>query len=80
MEDWKIPPCISNWKNSRGYTIPIHMRISADGRSLQHNSVNESFADVIDSLYVAERQAKIENEERAKVQKSIQYKDYLKKE
>lgn len=35
------------------------MRISADGRSLQHNSVNESFADVIDSLYVAERQAKI---------------------
>ena len=58
MEDWKIPPCISNWKNSRGYTIPIHMRISADGRSLMHNTVNESFADIIDSLYVAERQAK----------------------
>ena len=29
------------------------MRIAADGRSLQHNTVNESFADVIDSLYVA---------------------------
>lgn len=59
MADWKVPPCISNWKNSRGYTIPIHMRLAADGRSLQHNSINESFADIIDSLYVAERQSKI---------------------
>jgi len=33
------------------------MRIAADGRMLQHHSVNESFADIIDSLYVAERQA-----------------------
>lgn len=40
MADWKVPPCISNWKNSRGYTIPIHMRLAADGRSLQHNSIN----------------------------------------
>ena len=24
--DWKIPPCISNWKNSKGYTIPLEMR------------------------------------------------------
>lgn len=53
MADWKVPPCISNWKNSRGYTIPIHMRLAADGRSLQHNSINESFADIIDSLYIA---------------------------
>ena len=53
MADWKIPPSISNWKNTRGYTIPIHMRLAADGRSLQHNSINESFADIIDSLYIA---------------------------
>ena len=80
MADWKVPPCISNWKNSRGYTIPIHMRLAADGRSLQHNTINESFADIIDSLYVAERQAKVELEERAKIQKSVDYQQYLKKE
>jgi SNW domain-containing protein 1 len=56
------------------------MRISADGRMLQHNTINESFADIIDSLYVAERQAKTELEERAKVQRSVEYKEYLKKE
>lgn len=34
MQDWKVPPCISNWKNANGYTIPLHMRLQADGRSL----------------------------------------------
>lgn len=80
MEDWKVPPCISNWRNSRGFTIPIHMRLAVDGRSLQHHTINESFADIIDSLYIAERQAKLELEERAKIQKSVDYKQYLKKE
>ena len=35
QQDWKIPPCISNWKNAKGYTIPLEMRLSADGRTLQ---------------------------------------------
>lgn len=34
QQDWKIPPCISNWKNPYGYTIPLDMRLSADGRNL----------------------------------------------
>jgi hypothetical protein len=29
---WKIPPCVSNWKNSKGYTIPLDKRLAADGR------------------------------------------------
>lgn len=33
--DWKIPPCISNWKNAKGYTIPLDKRLAADGRGLQ---------------------------------------------
>lgn len=56
------------------------MRLAADGRSLQNNTINEKFADIIDSLYVAERQSKIELEERAKIQRSVDYKQYLKKE
>jgi len=35
QQDWKIPPAISNWKNQKGYTIPLEMRLSADGRTLQ---------------------------------------------
>ena len=39
QQDWKIPPCISNWKNAKGYTIPLDMRISADGRTLQNVNI-----------------------------------------
>jgi SNW domain-containing protein 1 len=39
MQDWKIPPCISNWKNAKGYTIPLSMRLSADGRYLKDVSL-----------------------------------------
>ena len=35
QQEWKIPPCISNWKNARGYTIPLDKRLAADGRGLQ---------------------------------------------
>ncbi len=36
MLDWKIPPCISNWKNAKGYTIPLEMRLKAQGQKLEH--------------------------------------------
>jgi len=32
--NWKIPPAISNWKNVHGWTIPLEMRVAADGRTL----------------------------------------------
>lgn len=35
QQDWKIPPCVSNWKNQKGYTIPLDKRVAADGRNLQ---------------------------------------------
>lgn len=33
---WNIPPCVSNWKNAKGFTIPLEMRLSADGRNLKN--------------------------------------------
>ena len=35
QKEWMIPPCISNWKNNKGYTIPLDKRLAADGRGLQ---------------------------------------------
>lgn len=80
QQDWKIPPCISNWKNAKGYTIPLEMRLSADGRTLQQHTINEKFAKLANSFYVVERQARKEIEERNRIQKSMAYKDYLKQE
>eukprot|EP00560_Eucampia_antarctica_P010087 CAMPEP_0197828884 /NCGR_PEP_ID=MMETSP1437-20131217/5390_1 /TAXON_ID=49252 ORGANISM="Eucampia antarctica, Strain CCMP1452" /NCGR_SAMPLE_ID=MMETSP1437 /ASSEMBLY_ACC=CAM_ASM_001096 /LENGTH=363 /DNA_ID=CAMNT_0043430293 /DNA_START=67 /DNA_END=1158 /DNA_ORIENTATION=- len=71
-EAWNIPACISNWKNTRGYTIPLDKRLAADGRGLVDNNVlNPNFATLSESLYVAERQARDEVKMRAQVQQSI---------
>jgi len=68
-QDWKIPPCISNWKNTRGYTIPLHMRVAADGHGLQNLQVNENFAKLTESLYIAENNARKAVEYRAAIEK-----------
>ncbi|KAF2303977.1 hypothetical protein GH714_025822 [Hevea brasiliensis] len=58
QQDWKIPPCISNWKNPKGYTIPLDKRLAADGRGLQDVQINDNFAKLSEALYVAEQKAR----------------------
>lgn len=65
--NWKVPPCVSNWNNARGYTIPIHQRMMADGRIMQDTSFNERHAQFSDSLQAAENTARKEVEQRGKV-------------
>ena len=69
---WKIPPCISNWKNSRGYTIPLDKRLAADGRDTQKTTINDNFAKLSESLYVAERVARDEVKQRAEQMRKLQ--------
>jgi SNW domain-containing protein 1 len=58
--NWKIPPCISNWKNARGYVIPLDKRVGVDGRNLEDATVNERFASLAEDLYVTEQKAREE--------------------
>ena len=76
-DQWNVPACISNWKNTRGYTIPLDKRLAADGRGLREHTINSNFATLSEGLYVAERQARQEVRLRAQVQKklTIQEKD-----
>lgn len=57
---WKIPPCVSNWKNAKGYVVPLDKRVGADGRGLQDVTVSDRFASLAEDLYVAERKAREE--------------------
>lgn len=57
---WKLPPCVSNWKNQSGYTIPLEMRLQADGRGLREVAINSRFAQFSEALYIAERLAREE--------------------
>jgi SNW domain-containing protein 1 len=70
-DSWNVPACISNWKNTRGYTIPLDKRLAADGRGLREHTINSNFATLSESLYVAERQARQEVRLRSQVQKKL---------
>lgn len=80
QQDWKIPPCISNWKNPKGYTIPLDKRLAADGRGLQETQINDGFAKLTEALYVAESKAREAVETRAKLQREVMAKEKERKE
>ncbi|KAK3006805.1 hypothetical protein RJ639_015766 [Escallonia herrerae] len=80
QQDWEIPPCISNWKNPKGYTIPLDKRLAADGRGLQEVQINDNFAKLSEALYVAEQKAREAVEMRSKVQKERILKEKERKE
>ena len=80
QQDWKIPPCISNWKNPKGYTIPLDKRLAADGRGLQDVQINDNFAKLSEALYVAEQKAREAVAMRSKVQKEMMMKEKERKE
>ncbi|KAJ3126266.1 Puff-specific protein Bx42 [Nowakowskiella sp. JEL0407] len=63
---WVIPPCISNWKNAKGFTIPLDKRLAADGRGINTVSINDKFASLSEAMYIAEgfarEQVRLRNE------------------
>ncbi|KAF9426026.1 mRNA splicing protein [Podila epigama] len=78
--DWVIPPCISNWKNAKGYTIPLDKRLAADGRGLQEVQINDNFAKLSEALALASRHAQEEVRQRALMQQKVAQKEKEAKE
>ncbi|KAG8894574.1 mRNA splicing protein [Tulasnella sp. 403] len=71
QKEWMIPPCISNWKNNKGFTIPLDKRLAADGRGLQDVHINDNFAKLSEALYVAGQHAREEVRQRALMQQKL---------
>lgn len=80
QEMWKIPPPISNWKNPKGYTVPLDKRLAADGRSAQDITINDKFAQFSEALFAADRHAREEVKQRAVMQQRLAEKEKLQKE
>ncbi|GIL60468.1 hypothetical protein Vafri_15027 [Volvox africanus] len=80
QQDWKIPPSISNWKNPKGYTIPLDKRLAADGRGLQQTQINDKFAALSEALFTAEAKAREAIAMRASIQKELALKEKNKRE
>ena len=80
QEAWKIPPPISNWKNPKGYTVPLDKRLASDGRGLQDVTINDKFAQFAEALFTADRHAREEVRQRAQMQQRLAEKEKLAKE
>ncbi|CEN60303.1 Putative Pre-mRNA-processing protein [Aspergillus calidoustus] len=80
QEAWKIPPPVSNWKNPKGYTVPLDKRLAADGRGLQDVTINDKFAQFAEALFTADRHAREEVRLRAQMQQRLAEKEKLQKE
>ena len=62
---------MSNWKNSRGYTIPLDKRLATDGRGLQEVTINDKFAELSEAMYIAEGKAREAIKYRATVRSKL---------
>ena len=80
QEAWKIPPPVSNWKNPKGYTVPLDKRLAADGRGLQDVTINDKFAQFAEALFTADRHAREEVKQRAAMQQKLAEKERIEKE
>lgn len=80
QENWKIPPAVSNWKNSKGYTVPLDKRMAADGRGLKDVTINDKFAQFAEALFTADRHMRDEIKLRNQMQQKLAEKEKLAKE
>ncbi|KAJ3046144.1 mRNA splicing protein [Rhizophlyctis rosea] len=80
QKNWVIPPCISNWKNAKGYTIPLDKRLAADGRGVQDIQINDNFAKLSEALFIADRHAREEVKIRGEMQAKLAEKEKREKE
>ncbi|KAL1959436.1 hypothetical protein VTO42DRAFT_2239 [Malbranchea cinnamomea] len=80
QEAWRIPPPVSNWKNPKGYTVPLDKRLAADGRGLQDVTINDKFAQFAEALFTADRHAREEVKQRALMQQKLAEKEKAQKE
>ncbi|TKA69688.1 Pre-mRNA-processing protein 45 [Friedmanniomyces simplex] len=80
QEAWRIPPPVSNWKNPKGYTVPLDKRLAADGRGLQDVTINDKFAQFAEALHTADRHAREEVQQRQRMQQRLAEKEKEAKE
>ena len=75
LKEWVIPPSISNWKNTQGFTVSLDQRLASDGRGLQEHYINDGFAQFSEALNLADRHAREEVRQRAAMQAKLAEKE-----
>ncbi|KAI3454775.1 hypothetical protein Pfo_011438 [Paulownia fortunei] len=74
LKNWKVPPCVSNWKNPKGYVIPMDKRRTGTADRLEFE-INQRKAKLAEALYVAEEAARESVALRNKIQREREMKE-----
>lgn len=76
QKKWTIPPCMSSWKNPRGYTVPLDKRCAFNGLTgNQPQPINEKFTRLSETFYIANQRHRESLEERMKAEKLMAQKE-----
>ncbi|XP_049847956.1 SNW domain-containing protein 1-like [Schistocerca gregaria] len=57
-EAWFIPPSLSNWSNSKGFTVSLDKRLATEGRGGQETVISPNFARISAALDAAQATAR----------------------
>jgi len=76
----QIPPSISNWKNPKGYTIPLDKRLAASGRGDHDIEISDEHAKLAQALADAEVKAREDVRQRHAMQEKLAEKEKQQKE
>eukprot|EP01063_Lacrimia_lanifica_P040279 TRINITY_DN9087_c0_g1_i1.p1 TRINITY_DN9087_c0_g1~~TRINITY_DN9087_c0_g1_i1.p1 ORF type:complete len:490 (+),score=252.47 TRINITY_DN9087_c0_g1_i1:46-1470(+) len=80
MADFKVPACVSNWKNPKGYTVPLEQRVRADGRGLIDAPLGEKHAMLATAIGAQEKLLRERVEMRNQLAKKVASKKKEKEE
>lgn len=53
-EYWRVPTCVSNWRNPAGYVIPMDKRVGADARRFEQPELSDNFSLLNKALQIAQ--------------------------
>ncbi|ANQ08348.1 Uncharacterized protein PCOAH_00026420 [Plasmodium coatneyi] len=72
-ENWKIPPCVSNWKNNKGYNIPLDKRNKSDNKKLNQSSsiINEKKREIERDYHIEKNLKKMKNYENRLIEEQL---------
>ena len=76
----QIPPSISNWKNPKGYTIPLDKRLAASGRGDHDIEISDEHSKLAQALADAEMKAREDVRQRHAMQEKLAEKEKQQKE
>lgn len=71
---WRVPTCVSNWRNPAGYVIPMDKRVGADARRFEQPGLSDKFSNLAKALDIASSSINESIAQRSMIERQLQQK------